>query len=62
MNIMNTIQEPYKTKILEILNSKLSKDDILSKLKLYVLTNAYFKELYSEPTWLVYELVRTKLK
>ena len=62
MNMIDTIKEPYKTKILEILNSKLSKEDILSKLKLYVLSDAYFKELHSEPTWLAYELVRTKLK
>jgi hypothetical protein len=60
--MIDTIKEPYKRKIVDILTSKLSKDEILRDLKLYVLSEPYFKQLHSEPTWIAYELVRTKLK
>ena len=60
--MIDTIIEPYKTKIVDILTSKLSKDEILRNLKLYVLSEPYFKQLHSEPTWIAYELVRAKLK
>lgn len=62
INMMKHIDEPYKTELLKILELNISKDDVLAKLKLYVLSEPYFKQFHSEPAWLAYELVRTYLK
>lgn len=59
--MIDHIEEPYKGKVLEILNSNSDRDILLQKLKLYVLSEPYFKKLHTEPTWVAYEIVR-KLK
>lgn len=50
------IKEPYKSSILEILNSDSDSDRTFQKLKLYMVSEPYFKEVIDEPTWLAYEI------
>jgi len=50
------IKEPYKSSILEILNSDSDSDRVFQKLKLYMVSESYFKEVIDEPTWLAYEI------
>ena len=50
------IKEPYKSSILEILNSDSDTDRVLHKLKVYMVSEPYFKEVISEPAWLAYEI------
>jgi len=49
---VNDISEPYKSKVIDILTSENDSDAIANALKLYVLREPYFKELYSEPTYI----------
>lgn len=50
------IKEPYKSSIIEILNSDSDSDRVFQTLKLYMVSEPYFKEVIDEPTWLAYEI------
>lgn len=50
------IKQPYKSSILEILNSDSDSDRTFQKLKLYMVSEPYFKEVIDEPAWLAYEI------
>jgi len=58
---MNTIPEPYKSRIIEILKS--SKDgDMLHNLKMFLLKEEYFKKYDSDVAWLANQIYTQYLK
>jgi hypothetical protein len=59
MMSIDTIKEPFKNRILEILKSESDSDARLRKLKVYMLTEDYFKSLNVDAAWLAYEINRT---
>ena len=50
------IDEPYRTKIVEILST--DDDKKISNLKLYLISESYFKHFTSEPAWLTKEIIK----
>jgi len=53
---INEIKQPFKDKILEILKSEGNSESRLLKLKIYMLTEDYFKSLNVDAGWLAYEI------
>jgi hypothetical protein len=53
---INEIKQPFKDKILEILKSEGNSESRLLKLKMYMLTEDYFKSLNVDAAWLAYEI------
>jgi hypothetical protein len=51
---VNTIDEPYKSEIVEIMKNENDSTKRLHKLKIYMLENEYFKSLYTDVGWLAY--------
>ena len=51
------IDEPYRTKVIEILSTDDSKESKYQKLKLYLISESYFKHFTSEPAWLTKEII-----
>tara|TARA_B100001057_G_C22560136_1_gene836951 strand:- start:317 stop:502 length:186 start_codon:yes stop_codon:yes gene_type:complete len=51
------IDEPYRTKVIEILSTDDNKESKYQKLKLYLISEPYFKHFTSEPAWLTKEIV-----
>ena len=52
------IDEPYRTKIVEILSTDDDKESKYQKLKLYLISESYFKHFTSEPSWLTKEIIK----
>ena len=50
------IKQPFKDRILEILNSESDSDIRLQKLKIYMLREEYFKSMDVDSAWLAYEI------
>ena len=50
------IKQPFKDRILEILNSESDSDIRLRKLKIYMLREEYFKSMGVDSAWLAYEI------
>jgi len=59
---MNIIPEPYKSRIIEILKSSTKSGEVLHSLKLFLLTEEYFKEYDSDPAWLASQIYKQYLK
>jgi len=53
---IHKIEEPYRSKIVEILKSESDSDKRLHQLKLYMLGESYFKTLSNDAAWLAYEI------
>jgi|TARA_B110000444_G_C18634169_1_gene498315 hypothetical protein len=51
------IEQPYRDKVIEILSSTDNKESIQLTLKLYLLSEDYFKKFSSEPTWLTKDII-----
>jgi len=50
------IKQPFKDRIIEILNSESDSDIRLRNLKIYMLREEYFKSLDVDSAWLAYEI------
>lgn len=53
---IHKIEDPYKSKIVEILYSESDSDKRLHQLKLYMLGESYFKTLSNDVAWLAHEI------
>lgn len=53
---IHKIEDPYKSKIVEILQSESDSDKRLHQLKLYMLGESYFKTLSNDVAWLAHEI------
>tara|TARA_B100001287_G_C22174199_1_gene296140 strand:- start:20 stop:205 length:186 start_codon:yes stop_codon:yes gene_type:complete len=51
------IDEPYRTKVIEILSSDDNDETKQLNLKLYLISEPYFKHFTSEPAWLTKEII-----
>jgi len=56
--ILNDIKQPFKGEIEEIIKNSSTPDACINELKLYVLSESYFKTIHTEPTWVAYEIFR----
>jgi len=55
---LNYIEQPYRDKVIDILSTDDSDDTKQSKLKLYLISEPYFKHFTSEPAWLTKEIIK----
>mgnify|MGYP001196011223 FL=1 len=55
---LNYIEEPYREKIINILSTDDSDEKKYQKLKLYLISEPYFKHFTSEPSWLTKEIIK----
>jgi len=53
---IHKIEDPYKSKIVEILQSESDSEKRLHQLKLYMLGESYFKTLSNDAAWLAHEI------
>ena len=51
------IDEPYRQKIVDILSADDTDEIKYQKLKLYLISEPYFKHFTSEPAWLTREII-----
>jgi len=51
------IDEPYQKKVTEILSSQKDDEGKYLELKLYLVSEPYFKHFTSEPAWLTKEII-----
>ena len=52
------IDEPHRTKVIEILSSSDSEEIKYQNLKLYLVSEPYFKHFTPEPAWLTKEIIK----
>jgi hypothetical protein len=55
---LHYIDEPYRQTIIDILSADDSAESKQSKLKLYLISEPYFKHFTSEPAWLTKEIIK----
>jgi len=55
---LHYIDEPYRTQIVEILSDNIDTELLYQKLKVYLISEPYFKHLISEPAWLTKEIIK----
>jgi len=55
---LHYIDEPYRQTIIDILSADDSDESKQSKLKLYLISEPYFKHFTSEPSWLTKEIIK----
>ena len=55
---LHYIDEPHRSKIVDILSQNLPDEDKLRLLKLYLISEPYFKHFSEEPTWLTREIFK----
>jgi hypothetical protein len=58
MMSIDQIEEPFKSKIIKILQNESNSDKLLQSLKLYMLNEDYFKRLNVDAAWIAYEIVK----
>jgi len=52
------IDEPYRTEIVEILSDNADSEILYQRLKVYLISEPYFKHFTSEPAWLTKEIIK----
>jgi len=55
---LHYIDEPHRSKVVDILSQNIEKEDKLLQLKLYLISEPYFKHFTSEPAWLTREIYK----
>tara|TARA_B110000444_G_C18642179_1_gene502006 strand:+ start:337 stop:522 length:186 start_codon:yes stop_codon:yes gene_type:complete len=51
------IEEPYRQKVIDILSTDKDDDNKFMELKLYLISEPYFKHFTSEPAWLTKDII-----
>ena len=51
------IEEPYRQKVIDILSTDKDDDNKFMELKLYLISEPYFKHFASEPAWLTKDII-----
>ena len=59
---MNIIPEPYKSRIIEILECSSTGEDKLHNLKIFLLKEEYFKKYDGDTAWLANQIYKQYLK
>jgi hypothetical protein len=55
---LHYIDEPYRTKIVDILSDTADSEILYQRLKVYLISEPYFKHFTSEPAWLTKEIIK----
>jgi len=55
---LHYIDEPYRTKIADILSDTADSEILYQRLKVYLISEPYFKHFTSEPAWLTKEIIK----
>ena len=55
---LHYIDEPHRSKVVDILSQNLPDEDKLQRLKLYLISEPYFKHFSDEPSWLTREIFK----
>lgn len=55
---LHYIDEPHRSKVVDILSQNIGEENKLQQLKVYLVSEPYFKHMNSEPAWLTREIYK----